>query len=266
MSVPKLFDTHAHLNFEAFQADWQNVAEDCRRRGVWVVSVGSQFPTSRQAVDVAEHTGDGFFAAVGVHPIHAHEAAHAFDYKKYSDLIRSSKIIVGIGETGLDFFHDEKTYAVQREAFVQQIHLAKEFDLPLIIHGRNRVDSTASCYQEIFNIVQSERVTRAVVHCFGGNREEAKAFLELGFFIGITGIVTFRNARTLQAMVSADIPLERLLIETDAPYLAPDPHRGQRNQPQYVEYVARKIAELKELSYEEVAVATTANARRFYRV
>ena len=261
-----LFDSHAHLNFEAFKDNWKEVLDDCQKNNVWVTNIGSQYPTSKRAVEIAEQFEKGVYAAIGVHPIHAHGKENFFDYKKYSDLARSPKRVVAVGETGLDFFHSAEYFETQKKAFIDQIHLAKEFDLPLVIHGRNSKDGKINCYEEIYKIAKLEKVSRAVVHCFGGTPEEAKEFMDLGFYIGITGIVTFKNAKDLQAMARDIIPLEKIKIETDSPYLAPDPYRGKQNKPQYVEFVARKIAELKGKSYEEVGETSTKNAMNFYNI
>ena len=261
-----LFDSHAHLNFEAFQADWKIIADDCQKNQVWFINIGSQYPTSQRGIQIAEAYADGVWAAVGLHPTHAHEPEHAFDYKKYAGLIKQSKKVVAVGETGIDFYHRAEHFAVQKKTFLEHIRLAKEFDLALVIHGRNSKDGKINCYDEIYNLVKNESIARAVVHCFIGTAEDAKKFLALGFFIGFTGIVTFKNAPELQAIARETVPLEQMLIETDSPYLAPDPFRGQRNQPQYVEYVAGKIAQLKGISYVSVEQSTFENARRLFRV
>lgn len=307
-----LFDSHAHLNFEAFQDDWKDVLADCQKNDVWVVNIGSQYPTSKRAIEIAEQYEKGVYASIGVHPIHAHEQENAFEYKKFKDLILSrghchvapkafgaprndKKKIVAIGETGLDFFHSDEYFDIQKKIFIDQIRLAKEFALPLVIHGRNSKDGTPlrhplrqgyagqegyggqeiNCYEEIYKIVKKEKVKNAVVHCFGGTADEAKRFLDLGFYIGITGIVTFsphggspagRKNAQYQAIVRDVIPLEKILIETDSPYLAPDPHRDKRNLPQYVEFVAKKIAELKGRPNNEVAEITSQNAIDFYNI
>lgn len=266
MALVKLFDSHCHLNFEAFKDDWKKVLDECQKNNFWVVNIGSQYPTSKRAIEIAEHYEKGVYASIGVHPVHAHEPEHFFNYKRYSDLIKSSKKVVAVGETGIDFFHSAEYFEIQKKTFIDQINLAKEFGLPLVIHGRNSRDEKKNCYEEIYKIVKKEKVKNAVVHCFGGTADEAKKFMDLGFYIGITGIITFKNAKGLQAMVRVVIPLEKILIETDAPYLAPEPYRGKQNKPQYVEFVARKIAELKEKSYNEVSRITFENAKKFYNI
>jgi len=260
-----LFDSHSHLNFEAFKDDWKEVILDCEKNNIWMVNIGSQYETSKRGVEIAQDYKHAF-SAVGLHPTHAHEKEHEFDYKKYSELAQSSKKVVAIGETGIDFYHSTKHFEMQKKVFLQHIRLAKELDLALVIHGRNSKDGKVNCYEEIFKIVKKENVKRAVVHCFIGNQDDAKKFFELGYYIGITGIVTFKNAQDLQAIAKDVIPLQQLLIETDCPYLAPEPYRGKRNQPQYVEYVARKIAELKGKTFEEVAKITFENAKELFAI
>lgn len=261
-----LFDSHAHVNFEAFHKDWKQVLDACCAKNVWVINVGSQFPTSARGIEIAEKYDTAVYAAVGLHPTHAHEAEHLFDYKKYEELAKASKKVVAVGETGIDFYHSSDHYDIQKKTFQDQIRLSREFDLALIIHGRNSKDGKIHCYQEIYNIVKKEKLKRAVVHCFIGSADDAKMFLDLGYYIGITGIITFHNAQVLQETVQKSIPLKQLLIETDCPYLAPEPYRGQRNEPKYVEYVALKIAQLKSTSYKEIERVTSENARCLFQV
>lgn len=256
-----LFDSHAHLNFEEFNDTWRDVAGDCLANQIGVVNVGAQMATSQRAIAIAKAFDQGIYAAVGLHPIHVQGSdfhPEDFEDKKYADLIQSSPKVVAIGETGIDFFHSKINLAKQREVFVQQINLAKEYDKALIIHSRNSQDGKLLAYPEILGIVKKEKVKRAVVHCFGGTVKDAEAFLALGFYIGFTGIVTFKNATVIQE-IAKTMPLERLLVETDAPYLAPEPYRGDRNKPQYVRYVAEKVAELRGISYNEVVTQTSKN-------
>lgn len=256
-----LFDTHAHLNFQAFKDDWKEIIDDCLKKSVWMVNVGSQLHTSKKGVEIAKHYERGVYAAVGIHPIHVDEEEVSEEFIS----LFSSPQVVAVGETGIDFYHSVKNFEKQRAVFLEHIHMAKEYSLPLIIHGRNSRDNKHNSYQEILKILREENVSRAVVHCFSGSAQEAQAFLDLGLFIGVTGIITFlKNSETLQSVVRDIIPLERLVIETDCPYLTPEPFRGKRNQPQYVRYVAEKIAELKGESFERIAKATWQNAHTLY--
>ena len=263
-----LIDSHAHLNFEEFSNRWQQVAADCLDRNIWVINVGSQLITSKQAVVVAENFSQGIYAAVGLHPLHVWGSnfhPEEFFISEYQEIINKTKKIVAIGETGIDFYHASNNFASQQRVFTQQINLAKENNLALIIHSRNSQDGQRNAYQEILKILKQEKYTRGVIHCFGGTAQEAVAFLDLGFYLGFTGIITFKNAKLLQQIVRIT-PLEKLLIETDSPYLAPEPHRGETNQPQYVELVAAKVAELQGLTLAQIADQTSANAIKLFNL
>lgn len=261
-----LFDSHAHLNFQDFSQDWRAVIDDCQKNQVWLVNVGAQFETSKKAVEIAGQYEKGVWAAAGLHPIHVLGSDfHPEDFFEgdYRDLIDSSKKVVAIGETGLDFYHSDKTIAKQKEVFLKHLNLAKEFDLPVILHSRNSQDGQEDAYEEILKILKQENFTRGVIHCFGGTAKQALEFLRLGFFVGFTGVVTFdKTGQTAEAI--KNLPLDAILIETDCPYLAPKPHRGERNRPQYVEFVAKKIAEIKGEEYNKVVKQTAENAMELF--
>lgn len=261
-----MIDSHAHLNFEEFTDDWQAVIADCQRADIAMINIGSQLATSRRAISIAQQYDHGVFAAVGLHPIHVEGSTfhpELFDPLAYAELVHSSDKVVAIGETGIDFFHDNSNFASQQRVFAQHIRLAIETNRAVVIHGRNSRDGTQNAYQAIHDIAKKEKLERAVVHCFGGSLEDAQALLTLGYYIGFTGVITFKNAAAIQAVVKA-VPLERLLIETDCPYLAPEPFRGKRNQPRYVQYVAEKVAELKAVSIATVIEQTTRNAQELF--
>ncbi len=263
-----IIDSHAHLNFEDFKSDYQQVIADCQKENIWLINVGSQFVTSKKALEIANDCKKGIYAAVGLHPIHVQGSKfhpEEFEGSNYQQLLGSSKKIVAIGETGLDFFHDSKNFANQKEVFIQQINLAKEFNLPIILHSRNSKDNSRNAYQEILKILKSEGVGRGVIHCYGGTIGEAKEFLDLGFYIGFTGVVTFPKAQNVVIVVK-EIPLERILVETDCPFLAPEGHRGERNLPQYVKFVAQKIAEIKQIDYNKVETQTSQNAINLFNL
>ena len=261
-----LIDSHAHLNFGEFKDSWQTVAKGCLEHDTWVINVGAQYQTSQQAIKIAESFSQGIYAAVGLHPIHVFGSdfkPEEFSVEQYQRLIDSSKKVVAIGETGIDFFHSDHNFEKQKEVFSQQIKLAQENNLALIVHSRNSRDGSKNAYQAILEILKQTRASRGVIHCFGGTKDEAQSFIKLGFFVGFTGIVTFKNAKELQA-VAARLPLEKILIETDSPYLAPEPFRSKSNQPQYVKYVAEKIAALKNISYQTVTDTTSQNAIKLF--
>lgn len=265
MKEPICIDTHSHVNFEKFSADAQEVIQRSVAAGTWMVNVGSQFPTSERAVMLAEVHGDGVFAGVGMHPTHAHDTP--FDADAFLRLAGRPKC-VAIGETGLDYFrlpedvarHEEikeKQTAILRE----HIRIAATLDKPLIVHCR-------CAYEDLIEILRAEAGNvkrRGVCHCFVADRSVAERFLELDFHLSFTGIMTFTDDEKLLD-VARWAPLDRVMIETDAPYLTPVPLRGKRNEPLYVEHVARKIGELRGCSFEEVASATTATARQFFRI
>lgn len=263
-----LFDSHCHLNFDAFTDRWPALIADCLKQDISLINIGAQLETSRQAVTIATQYPKGVYAAVGLHPIHVQGSAfhpEPFDVPTYRALLESSPNVVAVGETGIDFFHDPKNFSQQQAVFIEQINLAKELDKALVVHGRNSRDGSQNAYGEILTIIKKERPGRGVIHCFGGTQAEAEAFLALGFYIGFTGIITFKNASALAAVVAA-LPLERLVIETDAPYLAPEPYRGQENQPAYVRFVAEKIAQIKNLAVDTVAAQTSQNAFNLYNL
>ncbi len=273
-----LVDSHAHLNFQAFEADRQQVIARCLKQDMKVINVGSQSLTSQMAVKIAGQYPD-MYAAVGIHPIHvgqyeydphesqAHEQIEQLTteqmFEQISQLAKQAKV-VAIGETGLDYYRlkgeKEATQQLQRDWFVQHLDLAQSLKLPVILHCR-----TEEGYRDMYELIRRRSLT-GVVHCFGSDAVMAQKFVDLGYYIGLTGIVTFRkNAEELQR-VAIDMPLDRILIETDCPYLTPEPHRGERNEPIYVKYIAGKIAQLKGLSVEQVAQATSDNAIELFNL
>jgi TatD DNase family protein len=219
-----------------------------------IITVGADIDSSRMAVALAQQH-PLIYATVGIHP---HEAVHvgAHDLAALKQLSRHPKV-VAIGETGLDFYRNLSPRHSQREVFVAQLELAREINKPVVIHDRD-------AHAEILATLQATApIWRGVMHCFSGDDDMATEAMEMGFHLSFAGPVTFQNARRLQAMVP-QLPLDRMLIETDCPYLTPHPHRGTRNEPAYVRLVAAKIAELKGLPLEQVAQATTANARHLF--
>ncbi|MDW8364285.1 MAG: TatD family hydrolase [Abditibacteriales bacterium] len=251
-------DSHCHLSDPKFAADYAEVLLRARQNDVGIViNIGSHLANSGEVLAQAEAC-DGMFATVGVHP---HEASSWDD--DTSDALRQlaqHPKVVGIGETGLDFHYDLSPRAQQERAFRQSICLARELQLPLVIHNRE-ADAL------LLNVLRAEDASAVggVVHCFTSDLETARAVLDLGFYIGFTGIITFPKSQDLREVVKF-VPIERTLIETDAPYCAPVPHRGKRNEPAFVRHVAEKIAEVKGIAVTEVRETTTANARRLFRL
>ncbi len=288
--MPQLIDSHTHTNFTAFKDDCQAVIQRALDKDIWLVNVGSQYTTSLRAVKLAEQYEQGVYAAIGLHPIHLFhimvdeaEAEFAsrqerFVAEKYQALVDEDKShkIIAMGEIGLDYYHlpeNESFKAVkkiQTEQFISQLKFAVKNNLPVIIHCRGSADDPYGAYDDLYTIlnrqIKSGLALRGVVHCYGGNLTQAKKFIALDFYIGFTGIVTFgKNADQLRQIVK-ELPLDRILVETDAPYLTPAPYRGQRNEPSYVELVAKKIAEVKNVSFEEVAKQTTYNVSQLFKL
>lgn len=275
-----MVDTHCHLNFSAFKGEAEAAQARASAAGVSaIINVGSQWDTSERGVTMAE-TGEGLYAAIGLHPLHLFEQevdeeethfttrAEVFDAARYSELAKRSPKVVAVGECGLDYYRlpegvdPAEVKRKQAKLFEQQIDLATSLNLPLIIHCRNAYDDLFTILQRAVNAGKLPR--RGVNHCFLGTREQAKKFLDLGFYISFTGIITFKNASPELLSVVRETPLDRILTETDAPYLAPHPHRGTRNEPAYVVETAKCIATLKGVTLVEVNRVTTGNAQSLF--
>jgi len=262
-----LIDTHAHLNFLAYDEDREQVIGRVKELGMKVIIPSSQLDTSKQAVDLAgKH--NFLFAAIGQHPIHVFD--EEFKPEAYQQLIDTG-LVKAIGETGLDYFHiKDKTKpvaevkAAQEKLFRQQIELALVNNLPLIIHGRFS-EAEATAYEDIFAILQAMKVQQAVIHCFTGSLSNAQPFIQAGYYLGFTGIITFDKTGVLAAVIK-NTPLEQILIETDAPYLSPVPYRGKRNEPVYVLEVAKKIAEIKQIPLDKVIAQTGSSAEKLFKL
>lgn len=297
-----MIDTHAHINLHAFRDDADEVMQRSLAAGVSVVNVGTEYNTSKQGVGLLERFPERVYAAVGLHPSHTYdnpyldenESASAtgrevFDYGAYKQLATHPKV-VGIGECGLDYYRlpeadpnlrttsestkvyelEQQIKELQKEAFLKQIKLAQELDKALIIHCRPS-KGTNDAYEDILEILKSEirnlksEKLRYEIHSFTGPVEVAKQFIELGGYIGLNGIITFDKTGNMETVVKG-VPLERIVVETDSPYLAPAPYRGKRNEPAYVAEVAKKIAEWKQCTPEFVAQRTSDNAYRLFKL
>lgn len=253
-----LFDTHVHLNAEQFSEDLNEVIDRARMEGVqYMVVVGFDRPTILKAMELIEEY-DFIYASIGWHPVDAIDMRDE-DLEWIEELAKHPKV-VAIGEMGLDYYWDKSPKDVQQEVFRKQIQLAKKVKLPIVIHNR---EATA----DIVTILKEENAAEVggIMHCFSGSVEVAKECVEMNFYISLGGPVTFKNAKKPKE-VAQEIPLNKLLIETDCPYLAPHPYRGKRNEPSYVKLVAEQIAELKGLSYEEVSQVTTENAKILFGI
>ena len=252
-----LIDSHAHLDMEDFDTDRDLIIKRARQGGVnRIVTIGIDLASSRKAIEIAKKY-DFIFASVGYHPHNANEA-DVRDLEKLKDLASEPKVVAW-GEIGLDFFRRHSPPDKQVQAFERQLDIAFELDLPVIIHDRD-------AHSDLLAILRKrKRLYRGVIHCFSGNYDLAMALIEMGFFISFPGTVTYKNAVDTQTTASR-IPLERLLLETDCPYLAPVPFRGKRNEPFYVKHTAEKIAQLRQIELGKLEDATSANAIRLFNL
>ncbi len=271
-----LIDTHAHLNFNAFKDDADKIIDQCLKNNIWMINVGSQYSTSKRTIEIAEKYPEGAYAAIGLHPIHAisHQVdvnevsssfkskPEKFDAEQYRELAKSKKV-VALGEIGLDYSYakTEKDKKAQKKAFVSQIHLAQELNLPFIIHCRDAWKNLIEILKQYYD--KNNQKLNGVAHFFSGTIEDAQKLLDMGFLMSFTGVITFTKDYD---KVIKEIPLRKIMVETDCPYVAPVPFRGKRNLPLYVEYVAKRISEIKNVSFEEVAEITTKNAKNLFKI
>jgi len=293
---PDYFDIHSHVHFTAFDEGREDVMKRSLESKTWMINVGTQKDTSRNAVELAEKYERGVFATVGLHPIHTDKSFHdkkeigvggdafvsrgeEFDYEYYKNLALHEKV-VAIGECGLDYYRAKneefpskadqpKTEGIKKQVdvFEQQISLALELDLPLMIHCRP-TPGTIDAYKDVLEILNSyflihNSKLRGNVHFFAGNWEEAKEFLDIGFTLSFTGVITF--ARDYDEVIR-NTPIDMLMAETDCPYVAPASHRGKRNEPMYVKETVTKIAEIKGIDLEEVRKMMVENAFRVFNL
>jgi len=268
----KVIDIHSHINFTAYDVDRDAVIKRSLTSGIGMINVGTQNDTSKSAVELAEKYKEGVYATVGLHPIHAGGATYhdknelsdrqfnkhisKFDYEFYKNLARNDKV-VAIGECGLDYFRlDGKTKIKQKDTFIEQIHLANELKKPLMLHIRN-------AYDDALDIIKSESKVLGNCHFFAGTLPEAKKFIELGFTISFTGVITFTHDYD---DVIKNVPLNMIMVETDAPYVTPTPHRGRRNESAYVVEVLKQIADVRGADYEDIRATILANTKRVFNI
>ena len=254
-SGPRIIDVHTHIQFAAFDSDRDAVIKRTLDAGIWLINVGTDRDMSKSAIELANKYKTGVYATVGLHPTDIDEK---FDYNFYKRLAADPKV-VAIGECGLDYFRlSEETKAKQKEVFIKQIELAHEVGKPLMIHCREAFQDLIG----IFNTQHSSLNTKpGVCHFFSGTIEDAGKLINLGFSFSFGGVVTF--AREYEKPIKF-IPLDRILLETDAPYVAPQAYRGKRNEPLYIEEVAKKIAQILDKDFEEIAEQTTKNAIKVF--
>lgn len=272
---PKLIDTHSHINFDVFKKDAFCLMDKCFKEKIWLLNVGTEYNTSKKAIEYANKFGNGVYATIGLHPLcvntgvvelkidknefNSEESDLIFDYKKFKELASKEKV-VAIGEIGLDYWYKPKTAVKkeifkqkQKEVFIQQLDLAKELNLPVVIHCR-------LAFIDVFDVLKNYKNIKGVFHCFTGNMEEAKKILDMGFYFGFNGIIFKKDLRE----IIKNTPLDRILLETDCPYLCP--LKSGRNTPLNLKYICEKIAEIKNVSFDEIAEKTTNNAMKLFNL
>ena len=253
----KIFDSHAHYNAEQFDEDRDEVIEKIKaNRVIGVMNCGTDVKSSKHTIELCEKY-DMFYGAVGIHPEDAFNVTE--DVVNEIKELASHDKIKAIGEIGLDYYWEENpSRENQKDVFRKHLALAKELNMPVIIHDRDAHADTLEIMKEFPDVI-------GVVHCFSGSKEMAIECVKLGYYIGITGVVTFKNAKKIIEVVE-NVPLDRLLVETDAPYMAPVPKRGKRNESDYIEYVIEKIAEIKGISAVEVSEKTIENTKKLFNI
>lgn len=253
-----LIDSHAHLEMPEFKKDLEEVLQRAKESGVHIIlTVGTEQKDWGRALEIA-NSHPWVYAILGVHPHNAKE----IDDRTYTTLrkICQGEKVRAFGEIGLDFFRNHSPRDVQVKRFREQVGLARELKLPIVVHDRD-------AHEETMEVLRSERAEDCggIIHCFSGDLEMAGKCMDMGFYISVPGSITYKNAESFQKIVR-ELPLDSLLVETDAPFLTPVPFRGKRNEPGYVRYTAQKVAELKKVPFERVAEATTENALRVFRL
>lgn len=284
---PFLIDTHCHLQFPAYKDDRTRVIEEAFLEHVWMIFPGTDLCTSKDALALASQHKTGAWSTVGLHPSHIfphpidplesylNEGSEVFDYSQYKTLAQDKKV-VSIGECGLDYARLEEVAQQnnvsigdiqqrQREVYKEHLKLAQELHLPIITHCRASSQTSVDAYDDVLSILDDFPEVRGVIHCYTGDLQSAKKFLERGFFLSFTGIITFQKTAYLADIIK-QLPATSFLIETDAPYLTPMPFRGRRNHPIYVRYIAKRIADIRGVSLDEIARQTVENTKTLFEI
>jgi|LGOV01.1.fsa_nt_gb TatD DNase family protein len=252
-----LIDTHAHLNDARFESDLKKIIDELADNNLEkVINVGYDLASSKRVFELSQNN-ERLFAIVGVHPHDAKNYTEEFEI--FAKSVADNKKVVAIGEIGLDYYHNLSTKPQQKDAFIKQLILANELKLPVVIHVRDAYGDTLEILQNNKHLLNSG----GVMHCFSGSLEFAREVFKLGFVVSFGGPVTFTNSKIAQNVVK-HLPMDKILLETDCPYLTPHPHRGTRNEPKYVGLVAKKIAEVFEISETELIAITNKNAKRVF--
>lgn len=254
----KIFDSHAHYDAEEFDDDRKEVIEELKNNGViGIMNCSSSYESIAKTCELI-NTWDFIYGAVGIHPENADEFKDEM-LEEFKEIIKKNPKVKAIGEIGLDYYWDENPdKEIQKDVFRKHMKLAEELNLPVIIHDRDAHEDTLNIIKEFPNV-------KGVVHCFSGSVEFAKECLKLGYYIGVTGVVTFKNAKKVVKVVE-EVPIERLLVETDCPYMAPEPNRGKRNKSSYIKYVIEKISEIKEINPKEFNIKVNENLQNLFKI
>lgn len=253
-----IFETHAHYDDEAFNEDREAVIKSLAAAGVeTVVNIGASMDSSETTLELTRNY-PFIYGTAGVHPSWTDELNEE-KFQRLREIVKEPKM-VAVGEIGLDYYYKEPPHEIQKKWFERQLDLAREVKLPVVIHSREAAQDTL----EIMKAAKAEELG-GVIHCFSYGKEMAREYLDMGFFLGVGGVLTFNNSKTLREVVKY-VPMDHLVLETDSPYMAPEPNRGKRNTSANLIYVAKMMAEIKGMSPEEVIAATEKNARRLYRM
>lgn len=252
---PKIFESHAHYDSHQFDEDREVLLSSMQENGVGtIVNVCADWDSVTEVVEMVQNY-PFMYAAVGLHP----DEVGDLDEERFEFLKAQcqKEKVVAVGEIGLDYYWDNESHDIQKKWFIRQLELARELDLPVIIHSRDAAEDTFKIMKE------HAQGLRGVIHCFSSSKELAEEYVKMGFHIGIGGVVTFKNGKKLKEVAEA-VPLERILLETDCPYLAPEPHRGKRNSSLYIPHIAQAIADIKGVTYDEVVAQTEQNAKMLF--
>ena len=255
--TPMIFESHAHYDSHQFNEDREELLKSMQENGIGtILNVCADWDSVTEVVEMVQNY-PFMYAAVGLHP----DEVGDLDDERFKFLKSQcqKEKVVAVGEIGLDYYWDNESHDVQKEWFVRQLELARELSLPVIIHSRDAAEDTLKIMKEHAQGLQG------VIHCFSYSKELAEEYVKMGFHIGIGGVVTFKNGKKLKEVAEV-VPLERILLETDCPYLAPEPYRGKRNSSLYIPHIAQAIADIKAISYEEVVVQTERNAKMLFDI
>lgn len=252
-----IFDSHAHYDSKQFEEDRDQLLNSMQENGIGtIVNVAADWDSVTEVPELAEKYSF-VYAAVGLHPDEVGDLnEERFEFLKVQC---QKKKVVAVGEIGLDYYWDNESHDIQKKWFIRQLELARELDLPVIIHSRDAAEDTLKIMKE------HAQGLRGVIHCFSYSKELAEEYVKMGFYIGIGGVMTFKNGKKLKE-IAATIPLDRILLETDCPYLAPEPHRGKRNSSLYIPHIAQEIADLRGITYEEVVAQTEINGKTLFQI